>query len=344
MNGIEHFRQYLLGAEFVVETDHRPLITLMTQKEATGRVARWRLYLQEYNFTIRYKKGKENVVADLLSRDVAVVKNAHQRGDDIYDNRDLKTFLRKREMPTSLKTKTANKIKRLAEGMELKDGVLYHYGREIPKKEARSDIVTRMHQMGHYGIQSTCDRIQQRYWWPKMADDIRNCIQNCANCNRFADDRGPTKMKAVKGNIRANRVWQKIGIDFMGPLRVTDRGNRFILVVTDYLTKWAEAIPTPDKSALTVARCLFEHVICRYGSPEEIISDQGTEFVNSIVSTLLMLEGTVHATTSGYHHQTNGQTEKRNHTLAESLRKIISKWSDKGVGFMDPICSNVLQI
>lgn len=115
--------------------------------------------------------------------------------------------------------------------------------------------------MGHYGIEPTVARIQEQHWWKDMYTDVKDYICNCKQCKTFGDDKGTTKVKSKKGNIQANYLWQKLGIDFVGPLPDTPRGNRFILVITDYLSKRAEAIPTPDKSASTVATAVFENVI-----------------------------------------------------------------------------------
>lgn len=76
-------------------------------------------------------------------------------------------------------------------------------------------------------------------------------------------------------------VWSLIGMDLIGPLKKTSKGNQFILTMTCYFSKWVEAFPLPDKTAISVARACYS-CYCRHGAPQDIITDQGREFVNEV--------------------------------------------------------------
>ena len=114
--------------------------------------------------------------------------------------------------------------------------------------------------------------------------------------------------------------WKQIGIDLIGPLPITASGNKYIMTVTDYFSKWPEAKALPSKEACEVAKFLH-YLFMRHGFCACVISDQGREFCNSVSRTLFELTGTEHQVTSAYHPQSNGLTERFNQTLIDSLVK-----------------------
>src|SRR6266540_41824 len=116
--------------------------------------------------------------------------------------------------------------------------------------------------------------------------------------------------------------WDRISIDIVGPLPVTERANRYIVTCIDYMTKWAEAKSLPDKSARQIAWFLYEEIICRYRCSQIIQSDNGLEFVNEVVKELLKQFQIWHQTVSPYKPQANGMIERFNRTLGEALSKL----------------------
>ena len=127
--------------------------------------------------------------------------------------------------------------------------------------------------------------------------------------------------------IPVTDVWNQIGIDIVGPLPETVRGNKYIITVTDYFSKWPEAGPLPDKSAVGVANFMFS-LFCCHGWPKIVISDQGREFVNAVSRNLFEKTGVDHRISSAYHPQTNGLDEQTNQTLVKSLIKLSSSTTD----------------
>src|SRR5256886_14567823 len=125
--------------------------------------------------------------------------------------------------------------------------------------------------------------------------------------------------------IPMQTLFFQVGIDFVGPLPKTARGNRYILVAMDYLTKWPEARPLPLANADVTATFLYEEIICRHGCPNRILSDRGTHFNNRIIEHLLKTFNIKHLLSSPYHPQTNGLVERFNRTLCEALAKVSEK-------------------
>ena len=122
--------------------------------------------------------------------------------------------------------------------------------------------------------------------------------------------------------ILIGEPWERIGIDIVRPLPVTERENRYIVTCIDYMTKWAEAKPLPDKTAMQVAWFIYDEIICRYGCLAIIQSDNGLEFVNEIIKQLLEKFQIWHQRVSPYHSQTNGMIERFNRMLGEVLSKL----------------------
>lgn len=77
------------------------------------------------------------------------------------------------------------------------------------------------------------------------------------------------------------QVWHLVGMDLIGPFQATAHGHKYILTVTDYFSKYVEAVPIADKSAIAVAKAIFK-VYCRHGAPVHLICDQGKEFINKV--------------------------------------------------------------
>src|SRR5436190_22508998 len=124
---------------------------------------------------------------------------------------------------------------------------------------------------------------------------------------------------------QSRKPFERIGIDFVGPLERTKDGNKYILVVTDYLTKWPEAEAMKEATAKNVVEFIYRKIICTHGCPKVILSDRGTHFRNKLVDGLCEKFEIKHKLSSPYHPQTNGLVERFNRTLCESLAKVSEK-------------------
>ncbi|KAE9522336.1 hypothetical protein AGLY_017282, partial [Aphis glycines] len=137
--------------------------------------------------------------------------------------------------------------------------------------------------MTHCGSDSSIEALRflssyKSYFWYHMSDDVRDFIMRCDSCQRV--------------NSTSLKVFNQIGVDIMTLSEVD--GFKYVVVGIDYFTKWSEARPIKDKSAVTVAWFLYDEIICRHGCPKIQISDQGREFVNKLNDELFRLTGTKH--------------------------------------------------
>ena len=136
---------------------------------------------------------------------------------------------------------------------------------------------------GYFSTDIMFNKICTRYYWLQMYENIRSYVQSCDACQR----RGRPKAKNELHPIPVDSPFYRIGIDFVGPLPRTSRGNKYIIVAIDYLTKWPEARAVRDATAKNVVKFLYEDIICRHGCPSKILSDRGSHFNNQLVTQLM---------------------------------------------------------
>ena len=117
---------------------------------------------------------------------------------------------------------------------------------------------------------------------------------------------------------------ERIATDILGPLPKTSNGNRYILVIADYFTKWTEAFAIPDQTAETVAKCLVNEVISRYGVPAYIHSDQGRQFESHLYQEVCTLLDIKKTRTTPYHPQSDGMVERFNRTFERLLSAFVN--------------------
>ena len=177
---------------------------------------------------------------------------------------------------------------------------------------------------GHEGVSRTKERLLQNYFWPNMEQAITQHVSSCPRCQvrRTTDRPKPPLLTSMPQCTSLN---QRVAIDLMGPLRTSTHGKKFVLCITDAFTKYAEIVAIPDKSALVVARALFEKWICRFGCPIEFTSDNGKEFCNQLSDELFKLLQIKHATTTPYHPQCNSQAEVQNKIIAKYLASFVDE-------------------
>lgn len=151
---------------------------------------------------------------------------------------------------------------------------------------------------GHTGVTRTKDRLLQRYYWPGIFTDTANYCRSYEVCQK-SNPKCPSRAKMVSMPL-INQPFQRIAMDVIGPLSRTQRGNRFILAICDYATRYPEAIALPSVEAPRVAKelvNLFSHV----GIPDEILTDQGTNFMSSLLEEIYQLLHIKRIRTTPYH-------------------------------------------
>ena len=174
---------------------------------------------------------------------------------------------------------------------------------------------------GHLGFEKVWSKLQPHYYWYQMKDSLKMWLAKCEICakrrGRYRKANAPLQQYVV------GEPMERIALDIMGPLPITEEGNRYILVITDYFTKFAEAYPMKNMEARTVSNILVKEFVCRYGVPRELHCDQGRQFESEVFQGLCTLLGIEKTRTSGYRPQSDGQTERFNRTLEDMLSKYM---------------------
>ena len=174
---------------------------------------------------------------------------------------------------------------------------------------------------GHLGVTKTKYRILQRYYWPGIFGDIAKYCRSCEVCQKNAA-RHPPKAQLVPIPI-IEKPFQRIAMDIVGPLPKSSQGNRFILVICDYATRYLKAVAMPSVEATRVAPELIK-LFAQVGIPEEILTDQGTNFMSALLQDLYSALQIKRLRSSPYYPQTDGLVEWFNSTLKGMLRKFVS--------------------
>lgn len=154
-----------------------------------------------------------------------------------------------------------------------------------------------------------------------MKEDIQIWIAKCDICS--ANKPLTKTQRAPLGQMQVGAPMDRVATDLLGPLPVTPRGNRYILTMTDYFTKWVEVIPVPDQTAVTCANVMLNEFICRYGCPLAIHSDQGRCYESEIFQQLCELFEVRKTRTSPRNPKCNGQVERFNRTLLGMIKSYI---------------------
>ena len=233
--------------------------------------------------------------------------------------------------------KQADWTARMAQHYELIDQVLYRkantfrYARRQERKlrvvlpqSLRAIVLEECHDMsasGHLGIKQTLARIEENYYWEGMYEDVRKYVTSCIAC--ITKKMTPHKNIGELGTIVASRPWEIIGSDMLGPLPLTAKGNRYILTFTDHFTKWVEAFAIKSCTAGEVAQHFVESIICRFGTPDKLLTDRGKAFIGELMTEVNKLLQVRYLRTSPYHPQTNRLTECFNKTLTTMLSMYV---------------------
>ncbi|KAL5479133.1 hypothetical protein EMCRGX_G022617 [Ephydatia muelleri] len=214
----------------------------------------------------------------------------------------------------------------------LQNGVLYRRWEDVPCKglHRRLQLVLpptlvpvlleALHSSirgGHFGTSKTLAKVRERFYWVGQRKDVAAWCSGCLSCASRKPP--PAKLRAPLQLDPAVRPLQRVAMDIMGPLPETSRGNKYILVIADYFTTWSEAYPIPNMEAITVAKCLVNEFICRFGVPEQLHSDQGRNFESKVIKNICDLLQIRKTRTSPYHPQSDGLVERFNRTLLNLL-------------------------
>jgi len=215
----------------------------------------------------------------------------------------------------------------------IKNGVLYRLYQKtrqvlhqvvVPEQLRPSVMVTAHDQLlaGHCGTRRTLARILSKFFWPGVSADVSKYVHTCDICQKTVS-RGKVPPVPLASMPLISTPFQKVAIDLVGPLSPpSEEGHRYILTLIDLATRFPEAVPLKDISSVAVAEALLS-IFARLGFPQDILSDQGSQFNSDLMKQFHALCGTRAIRTSPYHPQANGTVERFHGTLKAMLKKVI---------------------
>ena len=323
VKAVKKWHHLLADKRFTIRTDHRNLTYL--RDTGSPKVYGWKQELQAYDFDLEYVKGEENVAADAFSRLVKI---------DMNDVREAKGLSRK--YPTQqLEQLSAiwevfdcnNKLNDCDLLTVLADAQVEHvcgleeFSASIPD-DAYSKIAGVHNAVaGHLGQQATYDALTNRgMFWPGMRGHVRQFLRQCPNCQKNSFNTAP--VYTAPFTLSTTEPMQTISIDTIGPIKQDEEGYQHILVIVDNFTRWTELAALKSVEAKEMAEHLVNY--CgRFGFPAEILTDNGTQFVNDLMKELTALLGSRHRTTVAYSKEENSIVERMNKEVGRHLRAMV---------------------
>ena len=194
----------------------------------------------------------------------------------------------------------------------------------VVPKVRRNDILRQLHNVrtaGHLDVKKTEGRIQERFYWPNYRADVRYWCRVCDLC--ATRKRPHNTPRAPMQLYQVGAPMERVAVDVTGPLVESDIGNKYILMVCDYFTRWTEAFALPNQEAISIAEVLVEQFFCRFGCPNQLHSDQGRNFESEIFQGVCELMGIEKTRTTPLHPQSDGLVERFNRTLKDMLSLFV---------------------
>lgn len=339
---VEKFRPYIELHEFTVITDHSALKWLMSQKDLSGRLARWSLRLQRYEFTIQHRKGIQNVVPDCLSRgDIEELSHTLSLVDlnsPSFDNDEYKqireiSLKHQSDLPdVKVSQKYVYKRMLFREGQDDEDVDVWRLW--IPS-DLTSDLISKAHSADdvlHSGIAKTTHKLRQLYFWPKLGTQVAAFVRDCEKCKSTKNSNMILRDPMGKPFVTV-RPFQQLYVDYLGPYPRSRAGYTYLFVVLDHLTKYPIFIPLRNATSLLTIDALEKHVFCLFNVPETLLSDRGSQFMCKQFQEFLDLYGVKHLPTPTHSPQSNA-SERLNQSIIQGIRLQIDEnhthW-DKGL-------------
>lgn len=339
---LQKFRCYVEGKQFVLESDHQPLITFPTQAQLSRKMARWSDFLSAFTFEWKHRKGSANV-ADPLSR-----RPQQPTGELLQQH--LVFTIRRPRVSESRGNASQSQFSdpfieqvRSAYGSDpwfsdasntrhlIFDGGLWWKQDRlvIPARDGlRQQCIDDCHRSkyaGHFGAAKTSHLVGRMYWWPSLVKHVDQYCKQCFECQRNKASSRKPQGELQPLPIPTDR-WSMVTLDLIVKLPVTKKGYDSILVIVDKFSKYCLFEPCTERGcdSSAVADLVQKRVIAEHGCPEVLVTDRDPRFTSEEFQKWSNEYGIDHRKSTAYHPQTDGQTERYNRVLEDMLRAYVS--------------------
>lgn len=344
--GVKKMHQYLYGRSFELETDHKPLMSLLGEDRgvspnASGRIQRWALLLAGYDYTIRYKPGGLNVSADALSRlplphspavtpqlpEILTVKRLLDDANSPVTAQQIGVWSASDPVMSHVKRciLTGNWVD-VPEGLvpfmkpylcrknelSVHGNCLVWGSRVVIPPDARSKLLSLLHD-SHPGVVMMKAIARCYVWWPNIDRDLESCVRQCTTCQEMGNN--PPKSQ-LHPWAWPERPWSRIHLDFAGPFQ-----GKMLFIVIDAHSKWIECElmhSITSSSTIETLRTTF----ARYGLPDTVVTDNGPSFTSYEFQTFMKNNGIRHLRSAPFRPASNGQAEVAVRIVKEGLKRV----------------------
>uniref|UniRef100_A0A8C5P7N6 Gypsy retrotransposon integrase-like protein 1 n=1 Tax=Leptobrachium leishanense TaxID=445787 RepID=A0A8C5P7N6_9ANUR len=254
-----------------------------------------------------------------------VVESSPNKLEDIY------RLLAEGSFPSSFCSIKKKNLKRYARKFTLEGGCLYYVG---PKKEEKREVVidpekrrhifleSHLSDSGHHlGQKKTVNRIQSRYYWLGVVKDVIDWIKMCETCQNAEYHKTPSKKCKP---VRAIYPWEVLGSAVHGPFPPSLRQNTHVITVTDFFTKWTEAVSLPRNDALSVAKA-FSTIFYRFGSAKNIYINQSWDFCEEVSRKLGEKWNILQIMTASHTSEHTGLDDRTYNELKSSIKNMVTE-------------------
>ena len=329
---IRNFRHMLEGRPFHVYADLKPLTFAMSQSgdSWTAKQTRHMSFISEFTTDIRHVSGKDNPVADALSRiqlnelatayvyplEAATLAAAQAMDPEV---KALKTAVTSLQIEFMQLSGTSHTIV-----CDVSTGTARPY---VPT-QLRKQLFENLHSLSHPGTRASRKLLAESFVWHGLAKDVNKWTKECIPCQKSKI--GRHTVAPLQSFETTSRRFDHIHVDLVGPLPPS-RGFTYLFTIVDRFTRWPEAIPIKDATAKDCARALIAGWISRFGVPTKITSDRGRQFISNLWLELNQFLGSNSQCTTSFHPQANGMVERMHRQLKASLKAKLTNhdWVDQ---------------
>ena len=350
-----HFSQFIKGSRTTVYVDHKPVASHSVRQEKTISVLQEKI--SQYEAEVVYRKGELNGAADCLSRmPLPAVAALDVDPPEILSRADWKAAQMTDPVLVSLVCYVQDQV--LPEDQEslslvrafgplcvLLEGLL-HLSLVRPGRVSKTCLLVprskRLYVMrlchgsklqGHWGLERTIENILREYFWFQLASDVAVFVRQCDVCQRIDDPNALRTRTELHPWPQATRLFQRVHCDLVGPLK-SSGPYKYIIAFICAFSKFVILRPLESKDTKEVAQVFFEHFLCIFSTPKELVSDRGGEFSSLVLRELMKLIGVRKHMVSALNPQANGQVEIFNKSLKKFLRCFVNELTDDWVPYL----------
>ncbi len=330
------FIHYLWGTKFIIRTDHQPITTVCRQRTKSPRMNRWMLEMRDYRLKVEYKQGKNNIVADQLSRPVRVIQGSEdgtwlgKSRDEIQEMQGEEP--RWREMINYLESGRISRSKyprATLDQFSLEDGILYLCKQKIDgtilyllvvPNELRKEALRRIHEKesGHLWQHKSILKAEDFFYWPNLRKDMKAFVKNCVTCQQHKTSSGLQQQWQELPPV--DQPMERVSIDIT-EMGIGAIGQKYVLTVIDYFSRFVNLYLMSARTAESVVSKL-NMVVEAYGAPRVLLVDNAREFCSERLTTRFRETRVRLVHSTPYHPQGNSISERMRRTMKAVLTTV----------------------